>query len=295
MMRQFGRGAFSLLEVLVVIALIAILISVLIPTFSRIRRQADLTVCASNLRQIGAAIHARAAERGGYAPLAGTIIVPASVQGGAMLSAALGDAGRTRYDYVPHDGGTTGEVIASLHVALARHLGVGTAIHSAYIPPPELISRWEVFTCPAAAPRYPMSSTFTIQIEGSYALNVMQQVPMDFALNDAVFGYGPGRLSGKLSKIGKPSATLLLADAAPLPVFEHIGSSVPLFWSPATMASRPLTLYDAFAENGRVTSAQKLFDPQRHRKRANVLYADGHVGATSLDPSGLSSVIVADW
>ncbi|MCS7033082.1 MAG: hypothetical protein NZ561_03700 [Phycisphaerae bacterium] len=140
-----------------------------------------------------------------------------------------------------------------------------------------------------------MSTTFLIQFEGSYPLNVMHLVPFDFALNDAVFGHGPGRLAGKLSKIGNPGRTMLLADAAPLPVSEHIGSGAPLFWSPAPNASRPLTLSDAFEENGRVTSVQRLFDPQRHGNRANVLYADGHVDAASLDSKGLTPVIVADW
>jgi len=68
--RRRGRGGFSLLEVLISIAVIGVLLSVLLPLLSHARRAGYRAVCASSLRQIGSGWSAYVQDHQDQFPLA---------------------------------------------------------------------------------------------------------------------------------------------------------------------------------------------------------------------------------
>jgi len=64
-----GRGAFTLVELLVVIGIIALLIGILIPALNKARESSVRLKCLSNLRQLGNALQAYGSAHGGRIPI----------------------------------------------------------------------------------------------------------------------------------------------------------------------------------------------------------------------------------
>ena len=63
-----GRLAFTLVELLVIVAVIALLLAILAPSAQRVVRLAHAVTCASNLHQLGNAAHCYARDNHDYLP-----------------------------------------------------------------------------------------------------------------------------------------------------------------------------------------------------------------------------------
>jgi prepilin-type N-terminal cleavage/methylation domain-containing protein/prepilin-type processing-associated H-X9-DG protein len=68
MSRRTNRAAFTLVELLVVIGIIALLISILLPSLNKARRAANSAACLSNLRQVMLGTTMYVTDNGGWLP-----------------------------------------------------------------------------------------------------------------------------------------------------------------------------------------------------------------------------------
>jgi len=136
--------AFTLVELLVVIGIIAVLIALLLPALSGARRQAQQVACMSNLRQIGYAGVMFANEHRQHIPLAGYLWT----SGGATPK-GLNDTSQIYYAYY-QDAGQPRPM--PVQAALAPYLGqsnvrTDTAAHLQFDCSSGPVRR--VFTCPS--------------------------------------------------------------------------------------------------------------------------------------------------
>src|SRR4051812_20632091 len=68
--RDARRSAFTLVELLVVIGIIAVLIGILLPTLQSARKQGDRTKCLASMRQLHQAFQMYAGDFKGMWPMA---------------------------------------------------------------------------------------------------------------------------------------------------------------------------------------------------------------------------------
>ena len=71
MFRSKKKAGFTLIELMIVIAIIAILAAILVPNFLKARAQGQLTACKSNCKNLATALEMYASDHGGRYPLSG--------------------------------------------------------------------------------------------------------------------------------------------------------------------------------------------------------------------------------
>lgn len=240
-MSSKSRG-FTILELLVVVAIIALLIAILLPSLSKARDKARTTACLANLKQISHAINFYAGDNDGYT-------------NPRMIVRGTGPADSPP-GYTLRPDGFTGAAYWSDQILLGQYAANtnGNMASPAFIE--GTVSRHSPFMCPSDATHpYVDANTGTL----SYGM------PPNFTSINPAGNYS--RI-WKLANVANPMTELAVVD-----------SLTPLM-SPGGW-SDPYVFYGTYepVNNGNWNDSDpnSYYNyARRHNRGANVLYLDSH-------------------
>jgi prepilin-type processing-associated H-X9-DG protein/prepilin-type N-terminal cleavage/methylation domain-containing protein len=309
-MRTKGR-AFTLVELLVVIGIIAVLMSILLPVLNVARRQANIVACSSNIRQIAMAAITFAQEHGNYMPLAGDLqATPGPSYGVNTFAVALNDPSRRRYAYALNTGMGPAYVVLPLPAALAPYMGIKDLPTDDWAKVDQAMNENRFrrrFMCPATdsinAARASSDPSDASLVGQAMMMSLVQGAAQmdwatnsDYGFNEGALGYhydghyDSRRLRGNVSKMRRPNQLALITDAKPRSQPANAAINLPwILWTPSLTSHNEVTLADALAGNGKAVDAD-MFDKQRHKDRINVGFADGHVETKLISEKDLDRV-----
>lgn len=247
-----GLAAFTLVELLVVIGIIAVLISTLLPSLSAARQSAISIQCLSNIRQLAMASLMYANDNRGFFPPGGDDIGP-------------GDSNLHRWH------GSRASALPGDPSSHFKFEGYGTPA-SPESPLRPFLQSDGVKACPAFLS---LASEGAETGSGGYGYNY-DFIGSSAAVSTDIYGY---RTPAKVVQVLRPSEKILFADVASLSYWDGTTTHSGLYEESFVY---PPTSY--YAWNGALfpwnPSPSMHF---RHRDRASIAWADGHATSEKME------------
>jgi len=283
MISRTRHGAFSLVELLVVIGIIALLISILLPALTAAREHANQVKCLATLKNISDAANLHVIEHQGFLPAAGHHW---DLVDGNLDPKGLGDEQARRYDYY-NDAGIRRPVPITVAFAMAMGLKIRTDSRQHLAEDlnlPELIER---FRCPSQA----------MLMHGLSQIGPGWTAPTEissYIFNEALMGrreFRPERpdpIQGQIVKVKHPEVVFLAADGRPRGNIEGEAIVIPNGGIHDTLMS--------FVESTTwgPDAARGHLDYKRHGYRMNVVFVDGHAATFYMTDEGLRAIGVSE-
>ena len=267
--------AFTLVELLVVIGIIAMLIAILLPALNRAREEANKIKCLANQRQIGMAYLMHAAEHRNYVPTAGLIHQPYNA-----TPPGLRDSAKVKYMYY-REGAT--ERPLPMPAALAHYMGQKINADTRQDLERSMDSGpvRELFTCPTQNREY-MSRGNILRDNSGWA---SPDVWSSFIFNEEPLGFLDTptykRGQGNLNRMKRASEVMMLGDGVP-----RVGDG----WMVIYALKNNTPLEDAWFGNAAGDRSNFTFSyingrqDTRHRNRMNIVFMDGHAETVQVTP-----------